>query len=130
VAAVIGEVRGAFNVAAAPVLGPEELGEILEARPRHFPAGALRAATSAAFHARMIPTAPELFDLLMQVPMMSVDRARRELGWEPTTSAEDAVRSFLESPVDVATPPTPPLEQATSGHARSHELATGLGARD
>jgi nucleoside-diphosphate-sugar epimerase len=130
VAAVTGDARGAFNVAATPVLGPAELGEILNARPRHVPAGALRAAASAAFRARMIPTAPELFDLLMRGPKMSVDRARQELGWQPTTSAEDAVRSLLESPVDVATPPTPPLEQATSGLARSHELATGLGARD
>jgi nucleoside-diphosphate-sugar epimerase len=130
VAAVTGDVSGAFNIAATPVLGPDEIGEILKARSRHVPAGALRAATSAAFHGRMIPTAPELFDLLMQVPMMSTERARRELGWQPTTSAADAVRTFLESPVDVATPPTPPLEHATSGPARSHELATGLGARD
>lgn len=128
-AAVMGSASGAFNVAGTPVLGPDELGRILEARPRHLPADALRAATATAFHARMIPTAPQLFDLLMQVPMMSVDRARRELQWQPTTTAEDAVRAFLESPVDVATPPTPPLDPATSGPARAHELATGIGAR-
>ena len=129
VAAVTGDASGAFNVAGTPTLGPAELGEILRARPTHVPAGALRAATSAAFRGRLIPTAPELFDLLMQVPMMSTERAHGELGWQPTTTAEDAIRSFLESPVDVDTPSTPPLDPGTSGPARSHEIATGIGSR-
>ena len=128
-AAVTTDVAGAFNVAATPVLGPPELGEILRARPWHVPSEALRAATSAAFRARMIPTAPELFDLLMRVPVMSTERARRELRWRATTTAEDAVRAFLEAPADLATPPTPPLSPATSGPGRAHELATGVGHR-
>lgn len=129
VAAATGQATGAFNVAAEPVLGPEELGEILDAKPVPTPAAVLRTATSTAYRARFIPTAPELFDLLMRVPVMSTDRASRELGWNPVLSSGAALRSFLEAPDELAPPPTSPLDPATSGPGRAREFLTGLGRR-
>ena len=41
--AVVGEARGAFNLAAEPPLGPEELGEILHARRVRIPARGVEA---------------------------------------------------------------------------------------
>jgi hypothetical protein len=84
---------------------------------------------SVAFRTRLVPAAPELFDLLMSVPVMSTSRARGELGWTPIVDSSDAVRSFLTAPTRPSTPDTPPLAPETSGPARIHEVATGLGRR-
>jgi UDP-glucose 4-epimerase len=128
--AVLGNASGPFNLAAEPVLGPEDLARLFDARWMPTPAKAVRTASAAAYRARMLPTAPELFDLLMQIPMLSTARARTELGWTPRLDAAEAVRSFLSAPAIPETPGTPPLEPATSGPARVHEVATGLGTRD
>src|SRR3954452_1001189 len=50
--AVTGDAAGAFNLAADPVLGPDELGEALDARTLPVPAGAARALTWASWHLR------------------------------------------------------------------------------
>jgi nucleoside-diphosphate-sugar epimerase len=127
-AAALTPVSGAFNVAADPILDPDALADLLHSRWVPAPAAALRTVLAAAYRARAVPAAPELFDLLMQVPMMATDRVREELGWEPSYDAGEAVSSFLTWDGDT-TPDTPPLARSTSGPLRSHELATGLGAR-
>ena len=127
-AAALTPVSGAFNVAADPVLDPDALAALLQTRWRPVPAAALRAVLATAYRARAVPAAPELFDLLMQVPMMATDRARHELGWKPSYDAGEAVSSFLTWDGDTS-PATPPLARSTSGPLRSHELATGLGTR-
>lgn len=127
-AAAVGSARGAFNIASEPVLDPGALAALLQTRHRTVPAAALRGLTAAAFRARAIPTAPALFDLLMQVPMMGTERARNELGWAPTHDAGESLLAFLEWDGTVD-PDTPPLSRRTSGLLRSQELATRLGAR-
>jgi UDP-glucose 4-epimerase len=129
VSAATGSATGAFNIAAEPILGPPELAELLHARWHPVPAGLLRGATRVAHGAHLLPTAPGLFDLLMQVPMMSVDRARTELGWAPTFDGAAAVRAFLLAGSGEDELSTPPLAHATSGPLRLHEVATGLGER-
>jgi UDP-glucose 4-epimerase len=128
-AAVSKDVRGAFNLAAEPVLGPHELAGLLGGRWLPAPARAMRAGLAAAWTAHAVPASPQLFDLLMSVPMMSAQRARDELGWTPRVSAPDAVRSFLDGLGSDSDVPTPPLTDATSGPARAHEVATGVGER-
>jgi UDP-glucose 4-epimerase len=129
VMAALGSASGPFNLAAEPPLGPQDLAQLFRARWVPTPSRAVRAAASVAFRSRLLPTAPELFDLLMSVPVMGTDRARSVLGWSPTVDASEAVRSFLEAPARPSTPGTPPLAPETSGTARTHELATGLGSR-
>jgi len=128
-AAVTRDVRGAFNLASEPVLGPRELGGLLGGRWVPAPARAMRAGLAAAWAAHAVPASPQLFDLLMSVPMMSTQRARDELGWAPRVSATDAVRAFLDGLASDSDVPTPPLADATSGPARTHEAATGAGER-
>lgn len=127
--AVLGDASGPFNLAAEPVLGPQDLALLLGARWVPTAARVVRAATAAAYRARLLPTAPELFDLLMEVPILGTGRARAELGWTPHVDAAEAVRSFLSAPSAPDTPGTPPLAPETSGPARIHEVATGLGRR-
>ena len=128
-AAVTRDVRGAFNLASEPVLGPRELGGLLGGRWVPAPARAMRAGLAAAWAAHAVPASPQLFDLLMSVPMMSTQRARDELGWAPRVSATDAVRAFLDGLGSDSDVPTPPLADDTSGPARTHETATGAGER-
>jgi UDP-glucose 4-epimerase len=128
-AAALGTAHGAFNIAADPVLDPDALATLLKARWTAVPAKAMRAGLFAAHHAHVVPTAPELFDLLMTVPVMSARRARDELGWQPRHSGADAVASFLRPLDNDEEPETPPLPQRDGLAVRVQEVATGLGHR-
>jgi nucleoside-diphosphate-sugar epimerase len=129
VRAAVDGVRGSFNLAAEPVLDPDELARILRCRWRPVPAHALRLGIWGGFRSRVLPVPPELFDLLMSVPVMSTQQAHEVLGWQTRTSADDALRSFLEAPTTIHDPATPPLASETSGPLRLHELRGGLGVR-
>jgi nucleoside-diphosphate-sugar epimerase len=108
--AIVGEVRGAFNVAADPVLDPQELARLLDARTVPMPAGAARALTSVTWRLRLQPTPPGWVDLALGVPLMDTARARDELGWEPRHSAGDALLELMHGIRKRASAPTPPLE--------------------
>lgn len=56
--ALLADVRGAFNLAADPPLGPAELAELLGARRLKLAPSLLRAAVAATYAARLQPTAP------------------------------------------------------------------------
>jgi nucleoside-diphosphate-sugar epimerase len=106
--AVTGEVRGAFNLAAEPVVDAEVLGEVFGGRAVPFPARPLRELAAAAWHARVVPAPPQLLDYLLQMPVMSCERAERELGWRPRYTAVEALtalREGLAHPQEVDTPP-------------------------
>jgi nucleoside-diphosphate-sugar epimerase len=127
--AIVRPVRGAFNIAAEPVLDARNLGELLDARPVRMPARPLRAAISAAWHARLVPASPTLVDLALSLPVMDTARARSELGWNPERSSLDAIRELLEGLRGNAGGPTPPLERRAGGRLRFKEIATGVGQR-
>jgi UDP-glucose 4-epimerase len=127
--AVFSDATGAFNIAADPVLDPDRLGELLDARPIKMPARLLRAGAGATWHLRLQPTPPGWLDLALSVPLMSSERAKRELGWEPQRSAEEALLELLEGLRHGRGLPTPPLDPRTGGPLRSREIASGVGAR-
>jgi len=127
--ALLSDARGAFNLAADPVIGPGELAEILHARPVRLRASVLRLGATAAYKARLAPTEPGWLDMGLAVPLMDSARARTDLGWEPRHSATDALRELLEGLRSGRDGPTPPLARATSGPMRVRELLTGIGAR-
>jgi UDP-glucose 4-epimerase len=127
--AVFSDATGAFNVAADPVLDPDRLGELLDARPVKVPGGLLRALTNATWHLRLQPTPPGWLDMALQVPLMSSERAERELGWRPQRTAEDALLELLDGLRRGRGFPTPPLDPRSGGPLRSREIASGVGAR-
>jgi UDP-glucose 4-epimerase len=127
--AVFSNATGAFNIASDPVLDPDRIGRLLAARPVKVPRSLLRAFTSLTWHLRLQPTPPGWLDLALQVPLMSSDRARRELDWEPRRSADDALLELLEGLRAGRGLSTPPLDPRAGGPFRSGELATGIGAR-
>jgi nucleoside-diphosphate-sugar epimerase len=125
--AVIRPVEGAFNLAADPVIGPSELGELLSARPVRVPRRVLRTAIAAAWHLHLVPASPHLFDLVLRVPVMATGRARRELGWSPTRSSFEAIEEFVEGLRRADGAPTPPLDPHAGGRFRQREVLTGVG---
>jgi UDP-glucose 4-epimerase len=127
--AVLRPVQGAFNIAADLGLDPEGLAALMRSRWVPTSAAVLRAALAAAFRAHVVPVAPQLFDLLMAVPVMDTTRAHADLDWRPRYSSADALTSFFAGLSQDSDVQTPPLARSTSGSMRKHELATGLGHR-
>jgi UDP-glucose 4-epimerase len=110
--AVVGDARGAFNVAAEPVLDAPLLADALEARVVPVPAAVARQAMAASWRLRLQPTPPGWLDMGLAVPIMDTSRARDELGWEPRHSSVEAIREVLSGMAEAEGEPTPPLEPA------------------
>lgn len=123
------DVRGAFNIAAEPIVDAASLAELLGARVVQMPARVPRAALSAAWRLHLVPATPYLLDLALSLPVMDTSRAQTELGWHPTVSSLDAIAEMMEGMKEGAYGPTPPLDSRSGGRLRWRELATGLGGR-
>jgi UDP-glucose 4-epimerase len=124
--AVVSDVRGAFNVAAEPVLDPDRLAEILGARKVPVPGYVLRRAAALTWRARLQPTPEGWVDMALLTPIMDIARAREQLGWTPRHGAGEALRELLAGLHDGDGLDTPPLHR---GGSRLRELAQGVGAR-
>jgi UDP-glucose 4-epimerase len=127
--AIKGDARGAFNVAADPVLDPRRLAQVLGARAVKVPAKVLRRAAALSWRLRLQPTPPGWLDMALAVPIMDTTRARTELGWSPAVSSADALLELIEGIRSSRGLPTPPLDPGAGGPARVRELATGVGRR-
>lgn len=127
--AVTRDVRGAFNVAAAPILDPPELASMLGARRVRVPGKVLRGAAGVSWRLRLQPSEPGWVDMALNVPIMDCARAREELGWRPRHTSVEALRELLEGIRDRAGIDTPPLARGTGGPLRIRELLTGVGSR-
>lgn len=114
--------RGAYNVAAEPVLDPDHLARVLGGRPVKVPPRVLRAAANLSFRLRLQPTEPGWLDMARGTPLMDAGRIRRELGWSPTHGADDALGELLDGIRDGAGVATPPLDPATGGPLRLREI--------
>lgn len=108
-AVVRDEARGAYNVAAEPVVDADVLADLLGARRLAFPAWPVRAAVAATWHLRLQPTSPDLLDLVLASPLMDSTRIRSELGWEPRHTAVEALEALLDGMRSGAGAPTPPM---------------------
>jgi nucleoside-diphosphate-sugar epimerase len=110
--AIVGDARGAFNIAADPVLDPDTLATALDARKLPLPARVVRGAMATSWRLRLQPTPPGWLDMGLSVPIMDTTRAREVLGWEPRHSSIEAIRDVLSGIAEAAGEPTPPLESA------------------
>jgi UDP-glucose 4-epimerase len=127
--AVMRPVRGAFNLAAEPVLDPGRLADLLGARPMPIAPRTLRALVSAAWRLRLQPTPPGWLDMALAVPLMDTSRAHDELGWTPSRGADQALLELLDGMHADAGLDTAPLDPRTSGLLRVNEFRGGIGAR-
>jgi UDP-glucose 4-epimerase len=129
-ALVSDDARGAYNVAAEPVLDPDRLAELLHARKLPVPERLLHAAAAATWPLRLQPSPVGCVDMALNVPVMSAARIRGELGWEPRKSAGEALLELLRGMRKQDGIETPPLGRDTSGPLRIREFLTGIGGRN
>jgi UDP-glucose 4-epimerase len=127
--AAVTDSRGAFNIAAEPVLDAKSIGSALGARTLSLPAAVVRAASSATWRAHLQPTPPGWIDMAVGSPLMSTERARTELGWNPRYSSDEAIREVLAGMAGHDGGETPPLDPKAGGPLRIRELLSGIGAR-
>jgi nucleoside-diphosphate-sugar epimerase len=102
--AAVGDVSCPFNIAAEPVVGSDELARMLRARKVAISPQLLRAAASASYKLRLQPSEPGWLDMALGVPLMSTERARRELGWRPTRTALEAIQELVAGMREGPTP--------------------------
>jgi ferritin-like metal-binding protein YciE/nucleoside-diphosphate-sugar epimerase len=126
--AVLADVDGAFNIAAEPPLSPEEMAGWIGVRSFPVPARVVRRLADLSWKLRLQPTPAGWLDMALTVPLMSSDRARSELGWEPRRTGMEALEELLEGMRRGQGAETPPLEADSAG-ARLADLKTGVGAR-
>ncbi|CAN5244037.1 NAD-dependent epimerase/dehydratase family protein [soil metagenome] len=127
--ALMSDARGAFNVAADPVLDPQELGRLLGARPVPVAPRVLRAAVDLSWRLRLQPTPAGWLDLALGVPLMDTTRAREQLGWVPKHTAGAALLELIDAMRRGDGLQTAPLQPGNAGPARVRELLTGVGGR-
>jgi nucleoside-diphosphate-sugar epimerase len=108
--AVVNEdARGAFNVAAEPVLDADVLARALSARKLPLPVGLVRKAMDATWRLRLQPTPSGWLDMGLSVPLMDTTRAQTELAWQPRHSSVAAILELLAGIREGAGAPTPAL---------------------
>src|SRR5579884_1191904 len=122
--AAVGDVHGAFNVAAEPVLDARTVAHARGGTTFPMSVGVARAAVAASYQLRLQPSEPGWFDLAVNVPLLDTGRAERELGWRPRRSALDALLELIYGLRDRAGADTPPLASGAGGPLRSEELLT------
>src|SRR4051812_22384544 len=123
------DARGPFNIAADPVLDPDELARALGARKLRVPAALLRGGAALSYTLRLQPSEPGWVDMALAVPVLDTTRARTELGWRPERSSIEALLDLPDGIRDGAGLDTPPLEPGGAGPLRVREVASGVGAR-
>ncbi len=128
--ALLRDVRGAFNLATEPVVDPQEIGRILNARPVPVPSWLARTGADLTWRLHLQPASVGWLDMALQLPIMDTTRAHTELGWEPQYSAGDTLLDVLTGLREEAGLDTPPLSPETSGSFRIRELLTGVGRRE
>jgi len=123
------EARGAYNIAAEPVIDGRVIAGLLHARRVRVPRSAARRLAEVTWKLRLQPTDASWLDLALDSPLMDTTRAREQLGWEPRRSGADALGELLAGLRDGAGSETPPLDRDAGGPLRLRELLTGIGGR-
>jgi nucleoside-diphosphate-sugar epimerase len=126
--ATLRDVEGSFNVAADPPIGAPELAQIFHARHINVPAPLVRRMMDLTWRLRLQPSPPGWFDMALDVPLMSSQRARRELEWRPQVDGIAALEELLGGIQAGQGFPTPPLVRA-GAKGRAQEIRTGVGGR-
>ncbi len=128
-AALRPQARGAFNIAADEPLSAALLADVLHARQVPMPAAVLRGLADLTWRLRLQPTDPGWVDLAFASPVMSTERARRELGWSPTRTAEETLRNWLDGMRQHVGGPSPVLRPARNALAQAVGALPTIGPR-
>jgi nucleoside-diphosphate-sugar epimerase len=122
---ILGEARGAFNIAAEPVLDGDAFATALGVRPVFVSPRIARAGIGLAWWLRLQPSPPGWLDMGMSVPLLGTARAGEELGWQPRRDALDTLRELLDGIREGTGAPTPPLDPDAGGLLQVGEAVAG-----
>lgn len=109
---VLGDARGAFNVAADPVLTPELVARHFKGWTVPVAAPVLRAAAALTWRFRLQPVEAGWVELALNAPLMSSERAETELGWHPRVDALTALKDLFAGMAARAGTTGPPMSSA------------------
>jgi UDP-glucose 4-epimerase len=116
---------GAFNLAADPPLTASRIAAALGARLVPTPRPVLRGLVAATWNLGLQPLDPGWLDLAFTVPLMSSERARRELGWTPGLDAQSALEELLAGMRSSAGTSSAPLRPRSVGDELRDLLTRG-----
>ena len=125
VRALRGDVRGAFNLAAEPVLSPRGIAEALHGRTVPVPAAFLSAGVRVSWLLGLQPVDRGWIELALRVPLLSSARANTELGWTPKVDATTALRELIAGLAEHGSTQSPPLSARPSLPGRFGGLLRG-----
>jgi nucleoside-diphosphate-sugar epimerase len=112
--------RGAFNLAADPILSSAVLAQAFHARQVPMTAAFMRGVASVTWRMRLQHTDPGWIDLCLGSPLIESTRAREVLGWVPQHSSLASLFELLRGIYDGSGIGTPPL--APPGRVRMSTL--------
>jgi UDP-glucose 4-epimerase len=104
------DVRGAFNVAAGPVLDTRLAARVFHGVRVPVPGPALAGAAALSWWLRLQPIDAGWIHLALKSPLMWCARAREELGWEPHRDGVETLRELIDGMAHRADAPGPPLD--------------------
>ncbi|SCE83853.1 NAD-dependent epimerase/dehydratase family protein [Micromonospora mirobrigensis] len=107
--AVLGDARGAFNIAADPVLTPELVARHFHGWTVPVASPVLRVAAMLTWRARLQPVDAGWVELGLNAPLMSSERAETELGWHPRVDALTALKELFAGMATRAHTDSPPM---------------------
>jgi nucleoside-diphosphate-sugar epimerase/ferritin-like metal-binding protein YciE len=93
--ATIRDVSGPFNLASNPPLDADDLAASLDTGTFPLPFSVARRLADLSWRLHLQPTPLDWLDTAMRLPLMSSERARRELGWEPHITAVEALAELF-----------------------------------
>jgi nucleoside-diphosphate-sugar epimerase len=103
------DLRGAFNLAAEPVLDPPVAAAAFRGVPVPVPRFALTGAAAVSWWLRLQPVDAGWVRLALTAPLMWCERAGAELGWRPARDAVSALRELVAGIAGWAHADSPPL---------------------
>jgi UDP-glucose 4-epimerase len=119
------DVRGAFNLAAEPVLDAKVAAAAFSGVRLPVPGPALAGAAALSWRLRLQPVDAGWVKLALAAPLMSTRRAETELGWHPTEDALTALRELLDGMAARAHTDSPPLTDDPQRPGRLGGLVRG-----
>lgn len=117
--------KGAFNVAAPPILTGTDVATILgRGRVMELPKQLMRTGLALAYDARVVPLDPGWLDMATSLPMMDTTRIT-DLGWAPQQDAAQTLREMIQGLYARAGTPVAVMQPDESNYQRvaDHDLS-------
>jgi nucleoside-diphosphate-sugar epimerase len=119
------DLRGAFNVAAGPVLDDRVAAAVFHGVRLPVPSPVLTGAAALSWRLRLQPVDAGWVHLALKSPLMWCARATDELGWTPRHDAVSTLREMVAAIADRADAPSPTLSGDPDLPGRPAGLAHG-----